>query len=123
MANVPLLQHAMSLVESAVAKGEWDQEFYRTNRVIRNDGSCGTTLCFAGWTVIAAGAEFASDNPMHTGYGCVIDDLGGVTDIPIWAANALDLSFFEAGELFSASNTLEDLRAIVERHCAVEAVA
>lgn len=124
MPNIALLRRTMDLVELAAPKGEWNQHFYRNPIAWRDGGPCGTALCFAGWTVIAAGAEFADDHPFHFRYGMVADDFGGCVDIPVWAARALGLSMFEAGELFNPDNTLEDLRTIVEYHChAVEAAA
>jgi hypothetical protein len=122
MPNTALLRRTMSLVESATFRGEWNQGHYR---VPRDGGGCGTALCFAGWAVIAAGAEFASDDPSSWLYGYVRDDLGGVWEIAAWAAHALGLPVFAAGELFCAQNTLQDLRDIVEYHCndATEAVA
>lgn len=114
----------MSLVEQAAPRGEWNQSFYRSPCASRDGGGCGTALCFAGWAVVAAGAQFASDHTFEWNYSCVVDDLGGITEIPVWAANALGLTLFEAGELFNPDNDLEELKTIVEYHCnALEAVA
>lgn len=75
---------------------------------------CGTAFCFAGHTVLAVG-----DRP-------IVDRLGGVNQVITAdtgerllvserAADLLDLDLTEAGALFGAHNTLDDLEQILAR--------
>jgi hypothetical protein len=97
----------MVLVEEAAMRGDWHQGSWR----------CGTARCFAGWAVEAARARWAygEEDDMDTyGLGLVEDELGGYSHVAAWAQAALGLTPFQAGELFNATNTLEDIRNLVD---------
>lgn len=87
----------------------WDQTTWR--RPTGNE--CGTAMCFAGWVADLSGAEWYSNTAGTVEFAKV--DVGGV---PVWvdeyATAALGIKSWEAEQLFESSNTLDDLREIVE---------
>lgn len=82
----------------------WSQGSWRASW--RN---CGTAMCFAGWTPVVDGVPYDSDDPSENAYEFV-----GGEHVSHWAAKRLRLSVDQRGVLFSAGNTLDDLRMLVD---------
>lgn len=110
--NIPLLRKAVEWAEAEAAKPpelcEWRQVFWVSAREYtpawgawvssmpaEKDPECGTCYCIAGYVV----ATEVGPTP-H--------------DVPALAASLLGLTEYEAGPLFSASNSIEDVRRIAE---------
>lgn len=104
MPDIDLLHKVLGLIEEH--PNEWKQEHWR----------CESGMCFAGWTVVATGAQFASNDPSNRGYQMVTTSDGFAEDIEIYAMEALGLSGLQAGRLFDWGNNLDDLRRLVADH-------
>jgi len=113
-------------VIAADAEGRWNQQQWVTGYNTAGQ-SCGTAGCFAGWRCFLDG--FTEVDQM----GISVSDKTGFvlqpTDysradfldprtIPGHAAEVLGLDRDQAMILFEASNTLEDLKGIVDAICA-----
>lgn len=87
----------------------WDQATWR--RPTGNE--CGTAMCFAGWVADLSGAEWYSNTAGSVEFSKV--DVGGE---PVWvdeyATAVLGIKPWEAQHLYESSNTLDDIREIVE---------
>lgn len=72
--------------------------------------SCGTTACYAGWTVLLDGQRVNR-------HGRVLDDVPGVAlrsaDIEWRAIQLLDINTRQADDLFYAAQNLDELRDAV----------
>lgn len=104
--NVELLDRTLAHIEANPER--WDQAVYR----------CATGMCFAGWACTLAGGLWISDDdevlvaepgewPTHQWDGEV------VATARVRATRILGLDDAQASDLFSADNTIEDLRRIV----------
>lgn len=97
--------------------------------------SCGTAMCFAGWTVPLTEAEWAArpafpsyeeyvkvpDGFDRVGLEALIGDaVGGGEAIHVehYAATALGLDDEQAGDLFQSDNDLADLKRLVAEYTA-----
>ena len=89
---------------------------------------CGTTRCFAGWTADLAGAEWIADSLDQTQVGPIDGEMwfagsvvrsasGELFHVSEFARRELGLTAEAADTLFDASNTLKDLREMVENLC------
>lgn len=74
---------------------------------------CGTTLCFAGFTALIAGAEFAAGPVGHNYSGDVILDDGTQVTIERYAQSELGLTKEQADRLFYGENNLDSIRTVV----------
>lgn len=78
------------------------------------EGSCGTSGCFAGWTVMLFVPEFKLDihsRDMNMIHNVIID--GESHPIEELARELLGLNGFEADTLFDYANEIDDLEAII----------
>jgi len=71
---------------------------------------CGTTGCFAGWTVLM----FAPSGTKTDGFAVTLPD-GNATNVQKLAIELLGLTEAEAATLFDAGNNLEALKYITSR--------
>ena len=118
MYNIELLKKTLQLVETHEKDGQWNQKHYR----------CQSGMCFAGWAVVAAGAEFASNNLYDSDFTRVkiTDELRsrfpglneweatGYIPIADFAKIALGLDCTEQSDIFFSENQIEDLRDFVK---------
>lgn len=138
MANVELARKVLAHIEALEARkaaGEklcehWDQSDWgyhvsedapeNTRNVYHVGDICGTAMCFAGWACRLAGEELVLKPAIYSGYSRW--DVAGRTEtIATRAAELLDLPPSDYGDygdhrdvrIFSAYNTLDDLRAMV----------
>jgi len=104
MANIELLNKVMNHIE--LHPNQHDQTVWAERTV------CGTAMCFAGWAVVLSGGKIAfAGNSTRTSQ-CRID--GAMDDIDLVAERLLGLSMDDANDLFGPTNTIEDLREIVD---------
>ncbi len=111
--DVPLLRKVLAWAETEATKPEpereWDQSAWRRSAALRSkihDQPCGTAYCIAGYTCHLDGREWDTD---ATGLGiCLVD--GRTT--PAVARSLLGITKLEAGALFDANNTIDQLRRI-----------
>lgn len=83
---------------------EWDQHKW----------FCGTTACFAGHAALIHGAKVDERFTNSDGHYMVQTSLGGSRSIKEYAQDILGLDYWQGGLLFSAVNTLEDLKMLVQ---------
>lgn len=108
--NVVLMREVLTHIEEH-PQG-WTQSNWR----------CETGMCFAGWTAVIAGAEWANDNPNDGLYRYVIAPGGTSMPEPVWkfAYDALGFENYDADDatigLFEGGNSLPTLRRYVEAY-------
>lgn len=98
--NVALLRKTLEHIEAH--PDEWDQKWWAART------KCGTTFCFAGWTV-----ALGSSTEVAWQYGYAVCTATGelISDV---ARDLLGLDDNQADRLFGGSNTLADIRRTVE---------
>lgn len=79
-------------------------------------GVCGSTACFAGWTLLQDGGDVLENLDIRLADGTVIDS----GDIGVKAREMLGLTAWEAEALFYASNNLTGIKHVVDRIAAGE---
>lgn len=109
--NVALLNQTLAYIEAHPQ--EWDQTTWH----------CGTTACFAGHAALLDGAEWAPANVPIGELVLARDDdpdlnvlvLDGTPSVFVddRAQRILGLTEYQATELFSGCNSLDDLRTLV----------
>lgn len=99
-ANVELLQKTLHYIETH--PDEWLQDSWAEKT------GCNTAYCFAGHAVVLAGHKILWD--MDDDTATFVED-GRL--IEYVATQELGLTVLQAGELFSGSNSLQDLRDVV----------
>lgn len=101
--NKDLLRRTMTYIEEHPK--EWDQDTWAAKTV------CGTAFCFAGHAVRLAGHKIVflpgDDTATHIADGRMIEDA---------AIEELGLRKYQADELFSGGNTLDELRSFVTEY-------
>jgi hypothetical protein len=109
--NITLLRRTLSQIETHPEL--WDQADWR------NETSCGTSHCFAGWAAVLNGAAFVRRPDGSVSNTEVIPPGGGDAE-PVWdyAARALGIEHTIGGDcdmppLFHSWNTLADLYDLV----------
>lgn len=137
--NVALLKQTLAHVEAHQA--DWNQRQWITPADEREDPSCGTAYCFAGWAVALSGYKVertgsvgigqlppevvyrldAEDNIYQSGYvGGLAAGCGHVAAV-LLGIKALGSQ--DGEHLFDGYNTLDDLRRIVAELCGESAEA
>ena len=109
------LYETLDRVIAADAAGAWRQDEWLVDSVI-----CGTSACFAGWAVILGGYTTVLKDNEHvvTGLGNPrTGDTLGVLHIAQAAMLRLGLTPEQGQELFKATNSLEDLKRLVDEYC------
>lgn len=102
--NVEELEYALAVTEVAATNDMWQQMTWLART------SCGTAGCFAGNYLLSLGYEAHGDSRYpHQ----VKTPEGRIVDVRNQAAELLGLSHYQADRLFSAHNSLDDLRRIV----------
>ncbi len=82
--------------------------------------SCGTSACVAGWAAAIAGAKYIIDEYTDEEDGVyypgdVQDLAGNKRPIDHFAAEVLGLTSYEAGGLFAAENTRDEVLTMLKR--------
>jgi hypothetical protein len=85
--------------------------------------SCGTSFCVAGHAVYRAGydvlwGEMLGDTSTAT--DCAHPESQAVVSISVMARELLGLTEYQSGTLFNGSNSLDDIKAVVEALAVVE---
>jgi hypothetical protein len=124
--DVEKLRRVLAQVEEEAAKGSgsrWDQCHWAISRggtaVEPTPDTCGTAFCFAGWAAVLDGAQLHWGKGYESGALVWVAEFqrradGYMDDISEYAQRSLGLTSDEANVLFLGSNTLDDLRAIVQ---------
>jgi hypothetical protein len=116
MVNKDLLRETLDAVIAADAVGDWNQQAWMYSRHRAPEGSCGTAGCFAGWRAILDGYTQASGVQ-----GAAVDPINRTfVDVMTHATKRLGLNGFQADVLFAGTNTLKDLKRIVDELCEQE---
>ncbi len=133
--NVALLRQTLEHIETHQA--DWNQRQWITPADEREDPSCGTAYCFAGWAVALSGYKIertgvvridqlppdmvhrlnAEDRVFSSGYAG-----GSVAECGSVGAVLLGIRHFDGRggcHLFCGHNDLDDLRRFVVELCAV----
>jgi hypothetical protein len=108
MSNINLLQRTLAHIEAN--PDTWDQETWATRT------ACGTAHCFAGHAVMLAHPNAAPvfDGAFTTSFVTIPDHpVRAIWWIPDLARDLLGLGRTTGDILFNATNTLEELRAMV----------
>lgn len=112
--NVALLDQVMAHIEAN--PHDWEQGDYR----------CSTGMCFAGWAVELSGGTWVTDRDSRWrdqvfaepddeySYASTLDGKTEVTDADYRAQRVLGIGGDEAGDLFYAGNTMDEIRRIVK---------
>lgn len=125
--NPELAWKVLDRIRTQVEFGEevadgWDQEVWARQQ-IRQGEVCGTTRCFAGWTVTLSGGEIIFPPVQRSRRGTctyapaadtVATPEGTHRPIDAWATWLLGLDRYETKLLFYCPNDLEELEALVE---------
>jgi len=122
--NIELMEHVLGVVEASTIEARDDGRFWiqgtwgadltglLAREVFVDYGipvgpTCKTAACFAGWTLLESGYTFQLN-------GYYAPDRSGRVGAPEEAARLLGLDEGEAGELFYAENTLDDIRTLIK---------
>jgi hypothetical protein len=100
--NVPLLRKELDFVTA-------HPDLHRQN-LWAHHGSCGTTACLAGWTVLHAGFETEGTygSQYHVRSATTLQRVGS-TFIPTVASKLLGLTWQQGEFLFYSANTVADM--------------
>lgn len=101
------LRGALEITEKAAELGTWDQRQWFV------ETGCGTACCFAGNYALSQGCTPVFHDDLHVS-GSVTTPEGRKAFVGEWVEGHLGLTEDEALDLFDQSNTLNDLRLIVE---------
>jgi hypothetical protein len=115
--NTDLLYEVLDTVIAAEADGTWNQGAW-----IGYDEMCGTTACFAGYTLIVQGGQVLTRKARDDGGPEYIEAYGiqmkqgrvRACDIAFEAKEALGLTYEETDRLFNADNSLSTIKQIVD---------
>jgi len=105
MVNFVLADAVMNAIEANPA--QHDQAWWAEKT------PCGTTMCFAGWTVTVAGAKLVWSKDQESTSLC-IDSEGKEHYIEVYAEGLLELSPAESLKLFYSCDNFEELREALE---------
>lgn len=115
--NVELLEKTMQYIQDHPEQHAQESWMHATE--------CGTAACFAGWACLLAGLEqvqgtgFATRSTVRSGPLTLTKayktNVGEVVSIPSEAAAQLGLTEREAGILFDAGNTVDELKLMVKK--------
>ena len=115
--NTSLLRLVLKHIE--MHPNQWEQEVWQDPTA-----ECGTTYCFAGWTIVLSGGRFVDTIPYKAiPPGADPNDKTQWRDIAEYACELLGLPFdndtyYGYGHpLFHPDNTLNDLREMVTDLC------
>ena len=76
------------------------------------DWRCETGMCFAGWTAEINGEEWWNSIPVTGAYDNPV--LASGEHVSVWARKFYDVTDEEADMLFSATNTVDDIKYAVK---------
>jgi len=108
--NVALLRETMDAV--LAHQDQWDQAYW-----IR-ETECGTSYCFAGWVAALDGyTQTVRSSDLARRKALAGNASGETVVIRDHASERLGLTDEQAYDLFSAGNTLADLKRIVDDLC------
>jgi hypothetical protein len=112
--NKELLRETLDAVIAADAVGDWIQQAWLISSWPVAEGSCGTAGCFAGWRAMLDGYTQVS----RTFSGTAINPTTFERiEVRSHAVQRLGLTDRQSVRLFAASNTLADLKDIVDDIC------
>lgn len=126
--NFALLDEIMDYIEKHPRQWNQDDWFrivdlvtgetrYETERVLMEEvNSCGAAMCFAGHAALRMGFPAPPLNNNGSWQREVLDEAGYPyrEDVFVFAQNVLGLTSSQADALFAGSNSMEDLKNIVE---------
>lgn len=118
MPNIDLLKRTLAHIEADPEN--WFQGEWRIVNAEHDPDRCGTSYCFAGWTLQLSGGKWAYPADDIDRNHIVLTP-EGEADVAEVAAELLDIDDFYqtlSSHLFDPENTLDDLRRIVGELCA-----
>lgn len=109
------LRETMDAVLAASAEGRWRQDVWFENRDAYGK-ECGTAGCFAGWCAFLDGYTVIDWNTVML-FNPATHRTLLKNQVRYWAQERLGLDDNQATVLFAATNTLEDLKELVDMFC------
>lgn len=115
------LRETMDMVLAMAARGEHDQDVWvrPSTEASSTEFTCGTQACFCGTRALMDGAQVLTTNFARLPDGTLIGEGMGYDgdSWTEWGRKRFGISPDQATELFWGNNSLEDLKAIVDRIC------